>query len=151
MYDIIVFENLRFRRSTRKWEAGVFLNLHSEVRFCKVTFSVTVFTGYVWTVGQIGNKNLRFQKRKKRIRLDGALVHLVDCANRWNIFYGIWVVIKTTFTLLSGVLFSHLCLPSETEGRVWTLSLVLTNLRFISNQAGLIWKHPFRLCSDGFS
>ena len=104
------------------------------MRFCKVTFSVTVFTGYVSTVGQIGNKNLRFQKRKKRIRLDGALVHLVDCANRWNIFYGIWVVIKTTFTLLSGVLFSHLCLPSVTEGRVRTLSLVLTNLRFISNQ-----------------
>ena len=104
------------------------------MRFCKVTFSVTVFTGYVSTVGQIGNKSLRFQKRKKRIRLDGALVHLVDCANRWNIFYGIWVVIKTTFTLLSGVLFSHLCLPSETEGRVRTLSLVLTNLRFISNQ-----------------
>ena len=104
------------------------------MRFWKVTFSVTVFTGYVWTVGQIGNKNLRFQKRKKRIRLDGALVHLVDCANRWNIFYGIWAVIKTTFTLLSGVLFSQLCLPSETEGRVRTLSLVLTNLRFISNQ-----------------
>ena len=40
MYDIIVFENFRFRPSTHKWEASVFKNLHSGKRF----FSVTVFT-----------------------------------------------------------------------------------------------------------
>ena len=35
VYDIIVFENLRFRPSTRKWKAGVFKNLHSGERFLK--------------------------------------------------------------------------------------------------------------------
>ena len=34
MYDIIVFENIGFRPSTRKREAGVFKNLHSgKMRF----------------------------------------------------------------------------------------------------------------------
>ena len=28
-YDVIVFQNLRCRPSTRKWEAGFFRNLHS--------------------------------------------------------------------------------------------------------------------------
>ena len=35
----------------------VFKNLHSEERFWKDAFSVTVFTGYVWTVGRTGEKN----------------------------------------------------------------------------------------------
>ena len=39
IYDIIVFENLRFGPSTRKWEAGVFKNLHSKERFWKAAFS----------------------------------------------------------------------------------------------------------------
>ena len=38
MYDIIVFENLGFRPSTRKRESGVFENLHSEDRFRKPAF-----------------------------------------------------------------------------------------------------------------
>ena len=59
MYDIIVFENLRLRPPTRKQKAGVFENLYSEERF--FAFWVTVFTGYVWTVDQIGGKNIRFQ------------------------------------------------------------------------------------------
>ena len=49
MYDIIVFENLRLRPPTRKQKAGVLENLHSGERFWKDAFSVTVFTGYVWT------------------------------------------------------------------------------------------------------
>ena len=35
----------------------VFKNLHSEESFWKDAFSVTVFTGYVWTVGRTGEKN----------------------------------------------------------------------------------------------
>ena len=63
MYDIIVFENLRLRPPTRKQKAGVFKNLHSEEHFWKDAFSVTVFTGYVWTVDQIGGINIRFQMK----------------------------------------------------------------------------------------
>ena len=33
--------------------------------FEKDAFSVTVFTGYIWTVDQTGEKNIRFQKQKK--------------------------------------------------------------------------------------
>ena len=51
MYDIIVFVNIPFRPFTRKRKAGVFKNLHSGDRFGKDMFSVTVFTGYVWTEG----------------------------------------------------------------------------------------------------
>ena len=64
VYDIIVFENLRFRPSTRKWKAGVFKTLHSGERFLKRSiFGVTVFTGCVWTVGKTGGKNIRFQTK----------------------------------------------------------------------------------------
>ena len=49
-------ENLRFRLSSRKREAGVFKNLLCGERFLKDAFSVTVFTGYVWMVGQTGEK-----------------------------------------------------------------------------------------------
>ena len=56
---------------------------------------------------------------------------------------------------LSGVLFSDLCLPSETESRVRTLSFLPTKVRFISNQVINFEIHDnellFRLCSDGFS
>ena len=38
MYDIIVFENLLFRASTRKREAGVLKNVHSEDCFPKPAF-----------------------------------------------------------------------------------------------------------------
>ena len=51
-----ILENLRFRLSSRKREAGVFKNLLCGERFLKDAFSVTVFTGYVWTVGQTGEK-----------------------------------------------------------------------------------------------
>ena len=68
MYDIIVFENLGFRPSTRKRQCGVFKNLHSEDRFRKPTFfgvrkgrsyvkakmegKISVFKnpGYAWNV-----------------------------------------------------------------------------------------------------
>ena len=62
MYDIIVLENRRFRASTRKRKAVVFENLRFLKRFWKDPFSVTVFTGYVWTVDQIG-ENIRFQTK----------------------------------------------------------------------------------------
>ena len=54
MYDIIEAEKLRFRPSARKWEAGVFKNLNSGEK--KMRFLVTVFTLYVWTVGQTEEK-----------------------------------------------------------------------------------------------
>ena len=38
-------------------KSRVFKNLHSEESFWKDAFSVTVFTGYVWTVGRTGEKN----------------------------------------------------------------------------------------------
>ena len=57
MYDIILFENLRFRSSTCKRKEAI---------------SVTVFTGYGWTIGQTGDKNIRFQARS-----DEALCSLV--------------------------------------------------------------------------
>ena len=63
MYDIIEFENLRFRPSTCKQEASVFKNFHSGERFWKDAFSVIVFTGYVWTVGQTKEKYIRFQTK----------------------------------------------------------------------------------------
>ena len=61
IFDIIVFENLRFGPSTRKWEAGVFKNLHSEERFWKAAFSVTVFTRYKWTGPKQGILSLLFK------------------------------------------------------------------------------------------
>ena len=42
MYDIIGFENLPFRPSTRKRKPGIFKNLHFGERFEKDAFSVTV-------------------------------------------------------------------------------------------------------------
>ena len=64
IFDIIVFENLRFGPSKRKWEAGVFKNLHSEERFCKAALSVTVFTRYVWTGPSFQMSNYRHQNSK---------------------------------------------------------------------------------------
>ena len=61
IYDIIVFENLRFGPSTRKWEAGVFKNLHSEERFWKAAFLGTVFARYVWTGPKQGILSLLFK------------------------------------------------------------------------------------------
>ena len=61
IYDIIVFENLRFGPSTRKWEAGVFKNLHSEERFWKAAFWGTVCTRYVWTRPKQGILSLLFK------------------------------------------------------------------------------------------
>ena len=61
IYDIIVFENLRFGPSTGKWEAGVFKNLYSEERFWKAAFWGTVFTRYVWTGPKQGMLSLPFK------------------------------------------------------------------------------------------
>lgn len=44
-----VWHQLRFRPPTRKREAGVFKTLHSDKRFWKNAFSVTIFIWYVWT------------------------------------------------------------------------------------------------------
>ena len=60
MYYIIVFGNLRFRPSTRKQVANVFKKFHSGDFFRNDAFLETVFTEYVWTVGQSGEKTLRF-------------------------------------------------------------------------------------------
>ena len=56
MYDIIVFENPRFRPSTSKGEVGVFKKLHFGEYFGKAAFTETVFTGYLRTVGRTGVK-----------------------------------------------------------------------------------------------
>ena len=53
MYHIIVFENLRFRPFLRK--ARVF----EKMRF----FSVTVYAGCVWTIGQTGEKISAFKTK----------------------------------------------------------------------------------------
>ena len=71
MYDIIEFENLRFRPSTCKQEPSVFKNFHSGERFWKDAFSVIVFTGDVWTVGQTKGKYLRFQTKTDTYGLTG--------------------------------------------------------------------------------
>ena len=60
MYDIIVFENLRFRPSTRKRKARALKLFTLQSVFEKDAFSVTVFTGYMWTVNQTGGKKYPF-------------------------------------------------------------------------------------------
>ena len=70
IYEFIVFVNLYFRPSTSKRKASVFKNdLHSGERVSKDPFSVTVFTGNGWTVGQTGEKKtLRFQTKTDACR-----------------------------------------------------------------------------------
>ena len=46
MYDIIVFENLLFRPSTRKREAGVLKDVHSGDRFPKPAFFICLKTQF---------------------------------------------------------------------------------------------------------
>ena len=64
VYDIIVFEYLRFLPSIRKREAGVFKNLHSGEGLWKDAFWVTVFIRYVWAVRQSGWKKSPFSSKK---------------------------------------------------------------------------------------
>ena len=73
MYDIIVFENPRFRPSTSKGEVGVFKKLHFGDYFGKAAFTETVFTGYLRTVGRTGEKISPF--KQKRIREDRPLTY----------------------------------------------------------------------------
>ena len=54
---------------------GVFENIHSGERFWSDAFSVTVFNGYVLTVGQTGEKISFF--KQKRILVDGASVVVI--------------------------------------------------------------------------
>ena len=61
MYDIIVFENLGFRPSTRTRQSGVFKNLHSEDRFRKPAF-FGGRKGRSYVKAKTEGKNLRFQK-----------------------------------------------------------------------------------------
>ena len=63
IYDIIVLKNLHVLASTCKREAKVFKNLHSGERFWKDAFTVIVFIGYVWTVGQAGEKKISVFKQ----------------------------------------------------------------------------------------
>ena len=63
----MVFENLRFRSSTRKRETGVFKNLHSGERFWKDGFLVIVFIGYVRTVGQTAEKKCAFSNKNRYV------------------------------------------------------------------------------------
>ena len=74
IYDIIVFENLRFRTSTRKRKAHVFKNLRSGERFWKDPFSVTASpdTSGRWVkLGGGGGGGISVFK-EKRIGVDGA-------------------------------------------------------------------------------
>ena len=43
--------------------ASIFKSLHSAESLCKDAFLVTIFTEYLWTVGQTGEKNLCFQTK----------------------------------------------------------------------------------------
>ena len=79
MYYIIEAENLCLSPSTRKWEAGVFKNLHSGEK--KDAFSVTVFTRYVWTPCR-PNRGKIFVFKQKRIHVEGALK--LHCKHQWN-------------------------------------------------------------------
>ena len=67
MYDIIVFENLRFRLSTRKRKAGVFKNFHSGERFWKRSVFSDRFH-------QILEDGFRFQHRRTGNFLPGGAV-----------------------------------------------------------------------------
>ena len=66
-----IFENLRFRPSTRIRKVSVFESLHSGDHFRKPPFSVTEYAVYVWTEGKSGQKAPVF--KNIRIRVDGAL------------------------------------------------------------------------------
>ena len=79
MYYIIEAENLCLSPATRKWEAGVFKNLHSGEK--KMPFSVTVFTGYVWTPCR-PNRGKIFVFKQKRIHWEGGLK--LHCKHQWN-------------------------------------------------------------------
>ena len=50
IYDIILFENIRFRPFTRKREASVIETVYSGECFKEDAFWVTVLTEYVWSV-----------------------------------------------------------------------------------------------------
>ena len=61
-FDVIVFENLRFRPSTRTRQISVFKNLQSGERFSKISVLVAL------------KRRLRVDGRcKRRKRIDGAL------------------------------------------------------------------------------
>ena len=64
MYDIIVFDNLRFCPSTRKRKAGVFKNVHYGERFLKICVFGDRFQG-IREDGRSNpeKKNIRFQTK----------------------------------------------------------------------------------------
>ena len=85
MYDIIVLENLRFRPSTRKREAGLFNNLHSGELFEKMHFQWRFSANtYMWTVGQTGKK-ISVNSNKTDVSVDRALVvgYWAQLLKRW--------------------------------------------------------------------
>ena len=71
-FDVSVFEKLRFWPSTLHHLAGVFQFLQFRDRFRKAPFSVTENAVLVWTVGQTGEKKMRFQTEFIQISVDGA-------------------------------------------------------------------------------
>ena len=81
-----ILENLRFRLSSRKREAGVFKNLLCGERFLKDAFSVTVFTGYVWTVGQTGEKLNRIRVDRASVVPYGNITLILRFAGETNFF-----------------------------------------------------------------
>ena len=70
-HHVIVFENLRFRPSTRIWWISVFKTLHPGESIWNPLFSVSENADYVWTVAVFGEKSFRFPKY--RLRVDGVL------------------------------------------------------------------------------
>ena len=60
-FDVSVFEKLRFRPSTLHHLCGVFKFLHSGGTFRKAPYSVTKNAVFKWTVGQTGEKKVRFE------------------------------------------------------------------------------------------
>lgn len=58
-------------------EASVFRKFHSGEPFVEHAFSVTVSAEYVSTVGQTGEKNLRFQTKTGQKLVDGAMVNFI--------------------------------------------------------------------------
>ena len=65
IYDIVVFDETSvFVRLHENDKPTFFKNLHSKKRFWKGAFSVTIFTGYVWTVYQTGERKSTLLKQQ---------------------------------------------------------------------------------------
>ena len=79
MYDIIVFENLLFRASTRKREAGVLKNVHSEDCFPKPAFFHLPKPG-LRVDGRLKQRKKNSFCKNIRLHVDGALSLTFGCS-----------------------------------------------------------------------